>query len=395
VKVVVVGAGIAGLAAARVLAKAGVEVVVLEARDRVGGRIHTKWGVEFGAGWIEGSVGNPLADLVKRLRLKTRPFAYDYVLYDGRREVDSVRVDRIASRIIARVQAMRVTADRPLSEAFQAELEAVDPRDREAVEWAVNWEVGSDDAEDLDRLSLRGYVEEGDDYGFDGPSLAVVHGFSKVPEALARGLDVRLECDVRRIRHGARVEIDGIEADRAVVTLPLGVLKSGRVAFDPPLPRAKREAIRRLGVGAALKLWIDYPHRFWDDEELIGLIGCDFPVWIPQKRSLVFWCHGDMARRLERQGDLMERAREAIKRVYPDAPTPIGGDASRWWSDPYSRGAWSHLPVGASHDLFDELAKPVGVLHFAGEATSRDNFSSANGAYLSGLRAAREVLESK
>jgi monoamine oxidase len=383
VRVIVVGAGIAGLAAARRLADEGVDVVVLEARDRIGGRIWTDRSlgrpIDLGAMWLEGTRGNPLAAIARR----TRRFDYRLELYQDGVRLDADRIERLAARRIRDVRSRSVRRDRPLAQAFPS----LDP----AVAWAVDWEVGSDDAEDLDRLSLRGYVAEDETYGFRGPSRVFRDGFASIAERLARGLDLRLGHVVRRVSPEG---VDGLRADRTIVTLPLGVLKAGDVRFDPPLPRRKREAIRRLGVGAADKVALRFRRPFWDDAEIIGCVGATFPAWIPLGDVLVLWCHGDRARAMERRPmrEVVARAMADVRRIYPSAPDPVGATRSRWGLDPFSRGAWSHLPLGATFDDFDALAEAVGPLHFAGEATSRGNFSSANGAYLSGLRAAGEVI---
>jgi hypothetical protein len=195
-------------------------------------------------------------------------------------------------------------------------------------------------------------------------------------------------------------------ADAAIVTLPLGVLKSGRVKFEPALPRAKRDAIKRLGVGSLAKLALFYDKPFWPPEPYIfGLAdGKDamaptlaVNLWHTHRiPCLVFIVGGELGEALERWPlpQAVEWARTALTRMFQQAPQPVRALRTSWGLDPYTLGAYSHVAVGATPADFDRLAEPVGRrLLFAGEATCRQHWACVHGAHVSGLREAARLLE--
>jgi len=228
--VVVVGAGAAGLAAAEVLAAEDYDVVVLEGRDRIGGRLHTDTDtfgvpVDLGASWVHGVEGNPVLDY----DLDTRPFDYD-----------------------------------------DYELKGEETRD-----FLIASEVEQEYAADEDELSPEA-TEEGEELG--GGDAFVVGGYQRLADALAADVDVELGVEVTGVAwSGGGVELTtsagARRADAVIVSVPLGVLQAGRPAFTPGLPEAKVAAIRRLGMGVMSKAILRFDKVFWDDVATIGLAG--------------------------------------------------------------------------------------------------------------------------
>lgn len=251
--VVVVGAGVAGLAAATALAGEGVDVTVYEARDRIGGRVWTdrSLGVplDLGASWIHGVDGNPVAEVVDDLGMERLAFDYDrYVVRDD----DGAVVDE---------------DDLPAS--F---LEVT----------TVEHEL----AADVDDLA-PGAFEEGEELG--GGDALLPGGYDGLLAAVPDDVAIELGRAVVAIEHGADgVVVAGegwaVEADAAVVTLPIGVLQAGDVAFDPPLPGPVAGAIDRLGMGLLDKVYLRFDEVFWDAEaHVIGHLGEDrgwFAEWV-------------------------------------------------------------------------------------------------------------------
>jgi monoamine oxidase len=165
----------------------------------------------------------------------------------------------------------------------------------------------------------------------------------------------------------------------------LGVLKAGSVEFDPPLPKRKRAAIERLGSGVLNKLALVFEKEFWPrGTRVVSHTGAHANL-IVSGRALIGLTGGADARSPvpEPEEDLLRSLK---------APKPIAAVLTRWHDDPFARGAYSVVPPGASSADFDALAEPVGPLLFAGEATNRAYRGTVHGAYLSGLRAAREAL---
>jgi monoamine oxidase len=424
--IIVVGAGVSGLAAATELVASGCTVTVLEARERLGGRVWTAdlagQPVDLGAQWIEGAKKNPI---IKFCRERGIQFvASDYqrmVAYyaDGRviPDADLQRLLHVAADWLGRTQTLnqkRIAAGEPdltVAEALRAVAPPVPLPDNEqlVVEWAIRTQVDSIWAEDQQRISLRNHWAEDEPESFGGGNSVLPGGYGQVPAALSTGIDVRFGQVVTTIKwdsEGVDVETDGnrFHADRAVITLPLGVLKAGSVRFQPALPQTKMDAIAKLGFGVADKVVLRFEHTFWPADAHFLAYASNVPgkfvEWTnvgayTRAPILSLWSSGDAARAFERRGDaeVIGDAMGAVRSMFGSAaPEPTAWRVTRWGSDPFARGCYSHLPVGASYDCFDDLAAPVGDrLFFAGEATERTHEGTVHGAYLSGVREGRRV----
>lgn len=279
--VIVVGAGPAGLAAARQPTVDGFAVTVLEARDRIGGRAWTSDAlgvpVDLGASWIHGIDGNPMTDLARAAGVElvlTRDSAYATFDVDGRRlkaNEDDLLYNHYQAILDKAVGSSRDPSRESVAAAFARTLAAgskdtVPPRglDPSLVERYLTWifatEVGLDWAADLDELSV-GAQNDGDDY--TGAWAQLVGGYRAVLAPVASTLDVRLGERVEAVEVGdgvtVRTDLSSHTADRAILTLPLGVLKSGDVRFSPALPDATQGAIDRLGMGDFFKVAMRFP----------------------------------------------------------------------------------------------------------------------------------------
>jgi monoamine oxidase len=237
------------------------------------------------------------------------------------------------------------------------------------------------------------------------------HGYGQITRHLAAGLTIKLEHLVQRIdwsgKPGVAVETSqgAYRARFVVVTLPLGVLKRGNVAFAPALPAEKQAAIDRVGMGLLNKTYLRFPHQFWPAKpDWLGMVSTPKGRWaeyinvsrfVPQPILLGFNA-ATYARRVERLTDEQTIAGmvAALRSMFGrnKVPDPTHAAVTRWGSDPFSFGSYSFLKTGAMPRDHDLLAEPVGGrLYFAGEHTSRRYAATVHGAYLSGLHAARLV----
>lgn len=415
-KVLVIGAGMAGLAAARQLASRGFEVLVLEGRERLGGRIWTDrstWSpVDLGASWIEVQKVNPLAPLARQWKIPTRYTDFESVgLYDvdGRR----LRADRLEDvcdeyeRLVLEAQQRGLPDSISVGDVLKKSLDgpALSAQTRRIWRWAMATQACEYGAEPRD-LSLNHFDEH---YALEWDDLWVIGGYDQLIARMAEGLDIQLGQEVQEIEYGdrqVRIVAAGqtYAADRVIVTLPLGVLKAGRVRFSPELPSWKREAIERLAMGVVNKIVLHYPHRFWPAEpHFLGYAspdGAGLPHIVNQfalsgQNILTAHVAGDEAKRLEQLADqeVVAHAQRILQIMFGRSiPEPTAFQVTHWGQDPFSLGSYSYAPVGANGAEHDVLAEPLGDrLFFAGEATHRRFPSTVHGAYLSGLREAERI----
>lgn len=411
----VVGAGMAGVAAAARLHSQGVKVTVLEARNRLGGRIWTDGSLGFpldmGAMWIEGTQGNPVAEQARRFKVRTIPDPDDwlYVDDDGRR-LDPDEEEDYKASLLKRLEELSEELDGDISaaEAFKRVLtrkEHSDPFFQRRVSMALS-DAELTSSASADRLSFLYGSEYG---GYAGPQLLMPDGYLGVVEGLARGLDIRRGHRVTSVTHdskGVRVGTDqgSFQADFAIVTLPLGVLKAGMVAFEPALPADKLSSIRRLEMGLLNKVILKFPKANWPAIDEFGYFSRtpgEFPMFLnwqrfSQRPVLIGFVAGKYALELEALSDSQqaERAMAVLRKIVGSRlAEPEAVRVSRWSQERFTGGSYSYVPVGSTLDDYDVLARPVGRLLFAGEATDRELFASVNGAYVSGVREADRALK--
>lgn len=410
----------AGLAAARTLAAAGVETLIIEGRQRLGGRIWTDrsfpGAVDLGASWIEIKTLNPLWPLARRWKIPTTYTDFESAAvydHDGRR----LRADRIEAvtdkfeRLVLAAQSQNLPNDVSVADVVNRVLgrPGVDQQDRRIWHWAMGTQA-SEYGADLADLSLNHFDEN---YEMEWNDYLVVGGYDRLVERMAAGLDVRLGETIERIEYDDRqVRVllasgEMLAAERAIVTLPLGVLKAGRVQFSPELPERKREAIARLAMGVVNKLVLNFPRRFWPAKpHFLGYAARDGSGELAQivnlyaaagQNALAIHFAGRRAKELEQQSEeATVAAAVRILRVMFGAaiPDPDACRLTRWGQDPFSFGSYSYAPPGATGEDHDLLAAPVGRrLFFAGEATHRRFPSTVHGAYLSGVREAERLQE--
>jgi len=429
-RIVVIGAGIAGLSAASHLRAAGFEVVVLEARARVGGRVCTAdlqgQPVDLGAQWVEADAENPVAKFCQQQALKQVGNDEDSVrVYDSDGssfgDTEAERLHGQTQKLIDQTETLnqqRIAATQPditMAEALRM-VEAkrpATPREQRYRDWAIAAEIETSEAESAERISLRNYWAEDEEETFDNSHFLLPGGYSQVATALADGLDIRLGQPVTAIRWSPKgvevvTEKEAIAADRVLVTLPLGVLKAGTVQFTPALPAQKLQAIQAIGVGAIHRVVLRFDRCFWrDDNQLLGYasdaLGRFIEWWnhaaFTGSPILSFWSHGNAARRLDEVGEeaAVEEAMKCLRAIFTSAVTePVASLVTNWNADPFSRGAHSCLPVGASYEQLDVLAAPLdNRLFFAGEATSRRHPATVHGTWLSGVREAERIAKAR
>lgn len=403
--VLVVGAGVAGLTAARRLVRRRCDVRVVEARSRLGGRVRTdRWDgapVELGATWIHGRKGNPIFVQARKRGLTLRRSRGEVAASDGAEWSSRAlrRLERDVRRVMDYWRAGQGRGpDVSLAEAMPPgpRTAAVDRRLRD-----VALDYGAD-------LAMLGRDAWDEDEAYAGGDFWVREGLDRLVHALAKGLDVQMDTVVTAIDVGAdtvAVHTDqGVVTARTVIcTVPLGVLKSGAIRFAPALPPALAQAVSHLGAGDAttLALELDRPVQETPCDFFTDL-GAD-PLWDGD----VYWpgpLHGQAvvfgqtvgvaARDAEADPEAAAaKILATMARVLGrPAPTLVGLRASAWHQDPFARGAWSFNPVGVPLEVraaFDDVPGPV---FFAGEHTSADYPGTMHGAWHSGRRAAARVL---
>lgn len=287
-RIIVVGAGVAGAAAARRLTDAGASVVVIEARGRVGGRVRTidaeGWPipVELGAQWVRDVQESSLLEDLVALGVEIG-IADERVVRgaDGEPIADVAAVDDAVARILAAVsaQAEAPAPDLPLSSAL-ARLEALPEdtppgalSDRAAAALAVS-ELGARLGAPARRLSARYGIGE----QAPGTDNLVLGGYARIVDELLDGVDVLLSSALTGVgwsEEGMHVRLatgESLAADRVVITVPLGVLQGGGIEFEPALPLAHRIAIASLGVGRLETVWLRFDEALWSDDAALWVL---------------------------------------------------------------------------------------------------------------------------
>ncbi|KAL9102613.1 MAG: hypothetical protein Q9163_002257 [Psora crenata] len=308
------------------------------------------------------------------------------------------------------------------------------PQDMRLINWHyANLEYAN--AAIVGKLSLGGWDQDAGNE-FEGPHAQIIGGYQQVPRAILQlpsRLDLRTRKTVKRIEYniwsgnskaaGAKIHCESgetLEADHVVLTSPLGVLKDRAIEFVPPLPDWKLGPINRLGFGILNKCVLVYEKPFWDvDQDMFGLLrepevkdSLDQEDYVTNRgRFYFFWnciktsgrpvlislMAGDAAHQVESASDveLVAEVTQELSKIFKEkqVPPPQESIITRWGKDRFARGTYSYVGPEALPGDYDVMAMRVGNLHFAGEATCATHPATVHGAYLSGLRAASEIID--
>jgi monoamine oxidase len=421
--VIVIGGGLAGLAATQLLTQAGKTVLLLEARDRLGGRILTQripgfsHPIELGPEWIDHS--SSIASLLREAgapMIEASGARYRRV-GDQLENLDDL--NRVSENLIDRMKALS-GGDRPLVAAL--DLCCIDSRFADARAQLLAYVEGFH-AADPSRVSVEWLARVEQNQPADASGHHSVQGVDRVLETLMPATDdgvvLQLNTVVREIgwsRDGVSVvahrEGDHVyRAAQAICTLPLGVIQCGRVKFSPALG-TRKPSLTLMEMGQVVKVVLHMDRPFWEElsslKDMLFLHAFDqpFPTWwttLPRRSALITgWTAGPQLEGIrDLQGENL--IKPALQSLAAALHVPLdqvarhlkGWYCHDWRKDPFSEGAYSWVLAGGI-DAWRDLAAPLeNSLYFAGEATAGEGYNATmEGALLSGIRAAREILES-
>lgn len=423
VDIVVVGAGAAGLACARRLAEAGISTVVLEARDRVGGRVleasNGAIAAELGAEFIHGPARETRALLREIGQREVEPDGDDWrrtakgelqhsedefrAAVSLFKHVDQLEADESVEQFLARYTNGRVDLRRVQdARAFVEGFDAADPSKASARGIAFEWQSGVDSQAARPIGGYRAMF----DYLHQTCAKAGV-GFEF--ETIVERIEWQRGSVTVSARHGSKGS-RAFHARAVIITLPIGVLRNADVHFEPALPSSKYEAFEKIEMGDVVKVALFFRSRFWEDVAggryrdagFFRSLSAAFQTYwtqLPMRQSLIIsWLGGPAATQLRRRPgrEIVTRALDefgalfdATGRAHEEFEGAIMHD---WGGDPFARGAYSYLAVGGEHARSQLAASVDGALFFAGEASAEDGQGgTVNGAFATGERAAREV----
>lgn len=402
IDVAVVGGGAAGIAAAHTLRTAGISCMILEARRRLGGRAHTVTTdgglpLDLGCGWLHSADENPWTEIAGQLGFTIDRSAPPWMRRGAMPNFSAAEQDdfaRARDGFSAREEtAAQRTDDPPLSALLE-------PGNR----WnglldAVSTYVSGAELDRVSTRDLRLYRDSGENWRLPA-------GYGTLITALARDVPVTLDCIVDRIDHGGRrIRIETsrgtVAAGQVIVTLPSDILAAGDALFSPALP-AKAEAAAGLPLGLADKLFLSLAGadksesgvRLFGRTDSVATASYDMR---PFGRPVIeAYFGGRTAAELERGGDgaFFDFARAELTGVFGHGfarrISPLA--VHRWAADPFARGSYSFALPGRT-GCRAVLAEPVdGRIFFAGEACSVHDYSTAHGAYRTGVKAAGEAM---
>ncbi len=419
-KTIIIGAGMAGLSAAYHLRQAGFEAIVLEARDRIGGRVWTNRDfadipVEFGAELIHGCTAEVNTwEWVRKLGLKTLHWqkTSDSMirLEDGRWLTMGAARAASAELDVTRSWKLGDVPEPDDDEDLRTYLKRIGFNETQLR--YVQRSFANAQGDSMEFLNAKVHVnlfvdgdsdEEYEDY-------RILDGYDAYYEELAAGLDIRLNTAVRAVDWSAGVTVttaDGrtFAGENAVITLPVGVLKANRVQFTPDLPTIKQEALAGLKMGPVMKMVYEFEAHLL--HPAIGAIYAQGnpPMWwspsLGREQGAVVWTaffSGDYAREMLKLGEA-GALRQGLNTLRQEVGNPdLEYKQARWvnWpEDEFSLGGYSICLPGHYHAC-EKLAQATPPLYWAGEATAAHHLiATVHGAYASGQRAAHEIAASR
>ncbi len=424
-RVAIVGLGIAGLRTAMLLEEAGVELTLFEARDRVGGRLHTVatdggW-YEAGGEWIDSDHSRVLG-LLREFGLEPEPSdpRPGKLVFNG--DVcrdDDLWPDAEQDSAYARAEAHRLArqlADHSWANPPDLDRSTVaDFFDRQATtrrgRWLLEAVTRSDEGDDTDRLSLLGWLVGQRQYLARSAANAEMssHRFPTGGEGLCRAMAERLRAEPQfgRVLKAVQQSEDHVElwfpeevalADRVVVAVPPGPLR--RVEFEPDWPEERARALEAMGRAPIVKVALEFDARFWESPATSGGLMADLPfqqVWVGGRGGAPVLLAYVVGRQAEAFASDHEAAVQTVLRALAEAlPGAVeafrGGRVHDWVSDPFAQCGFSALTPGAVFDSLPWLREQWGRVHFAGEHTA-DWLGFVEGALESAERVAKEVLD--
>ncbi|CDW88257.1 amine oxidase [Stylonychia lemnae] len=430
-EVVVIGAGISGIAAAKSLKDSGCNVTVLEGRDRKGGRLWTSTvgttKIDMGASWIHG-IGKG-ADGLKKWNNKFNPI-YQIARDNNIATVSTWEDEDNAEEAFFWWQGGKTSydissftenfeqffKDRQGSASQTTTLEQLfanypmtdNQVNRNMKSFAFGYLFGSDYAADPDQISAK-YVDT-ESY-FKGAEHIFPDGYVQIPEVLSTGTNIVYERKVVGIDYsGNKVSISTqsgatYECDKVIVTVPLGVLKNNIITFTPALPSGKQSSINSLGAGLMDKLALEFSSVFWDaNMDWLDYISDGDSKWVVtlninkylQKPILLMFNIGKDALSFASMTDqqVLDSAMATLRIMYPNAPDYVNYKRSNWGQDEFAYQSYTYIKAGATDEDPGNIASNIDKkVYFAGEHTQFDFLGTVHGAYLSGLDAARAISQ--
>ncbi len=429
-KVGVIGAGFAGVGAARYLKAQGMDVEIIEARSRLGGRTHseqTAYGhTDLGAAWLHGSPNNPLYPVAREMQLAMHPTNFlrgDILTHEGLTKLASSELGGIPTGIIwpaIQWYAGGLLGFGPPKATAAAVMESVFselPVDQACAYRGLLEVSNAAELEETSVLSLFG-LEGSDPYGkvqdpidieSNSQDALMLGGMQNFLAALAQDIPVSLDESVTEIDWGpSGVTLStskrDVQYDAVILTASVGVLQDGVIRFTPVLPATHQQALSGFGMGLLNKVVLEFPESLptLSDEQIIHLCGespVNFVLNGPKLNHgpLISGLAGGLkSKAIEHASDeeLVHSLKKQLDQLHGSAlPDPTDAWVTRWGQDPWARGSYSFYNTKISGDAVRTLRKPLGGrVYLAGEALSIGDSSTVHGAYFDGQRAAAAVL---
>ena len=418
-KIVIVGAGISGLSAAKKLTQYGAKVKVLEANNYIGGRIKTDWSFgndapfEVGAGWIHGpSSDNPTKKLADKI-------GCEYFLTNDENittfdEDGSKWGDDRWEEVLSLWENTLLKVDKKLElndkRSLRKAIEDINPKALQypGVLWALSAYTEFDKGTSIEKVSA---VYHDDDKVFPRADVIIKNGYSTLINNIAKNLDISLNTKVTSINTnlGKMIEIQTdkqiYNCDFVICSVPLGVLKAKKIKFIPELPSKFKESMVKIGFGSVTKIAHRFDEPFWDTKiQYFGINTKEKGRWnywlnyrtFSKQNILLGLSVGDYALIADNLSEKKKKndSLSVLRNIWGrDISSPNKSISTNWSKDQNFLGAYSYTKPGAKPKDYENLSTPVNdKLFFCGEHTIFDYSATTHGALLSGLKVAGKII---